>query len=204
MENNTIMNNTLNKICTKCKIEKPSTEFYNSNKTKDGKTTCCGECYRIKSRIYHYENKESIAKKSKLYRKNNRDYFNKKNKEWAKKTGYYSTYQKKRLEKDAFFKFKNRLRTLIRNAVTKQGYTKNSKSFQILGCEYNYFITYIESKFKDGMNWDNYGKWHLDHIIPISSARNEQDIIKLNHYTNFQPLWAKDNLIKYNNETYRE
>ena len=48
------------------------------------------------------------------------------------------------------------------------------------------------------MNWDNAGKWHLDHIIPISSAKNEEDIIKLNHYTNFQPLWAIDNLTKGN------
>ena len=48
------------------------------------------------------------------------------------------------------------------------------------------------------MNWKNYGEWHLDHIIPISYAKKEEEIYELNHYTNFQPLWAKDNLSKGN------
>ena len=48
------------------------------------------------------------------------------------------------------------------------------------------------------MSWDNYGKWHIDHIIPLSSAKTEQDILKLCHYTNLQPLWAKGNIIKSN------
>ena len=46
------------------------------------------------------------------------------------------------------------------------------------------------------MSWENQGKWHLDHIIPISSAKTEEDVIRLNHYTNFQPLWAEDNFKK--------
>ena len=46
------------------------------------------------------------------------------------------------------------------------------------------------------MSWDNHGEWHLDHIIPMASATNEKEVIKLNHYTNFQPLWAEENLQK--------
>ena len=202
MQNNTTITIMENKICTKCGINKPLNEFHNSNKNKDGKTYWCAKCVCEKSRIYHQNNKEFIQKKSKIYRQNNKEYFNKKKKEWLVKTGYYSDYQKTRLKNDSFFKFKNRLRTLIRNSVTKQGYTKKSKSFQILGCEYDFFIKYIEDKFTNGMNWNNHGEWHLDHIVPISSAKTEEDVIKLNHYTNFQPLWAIDNLIKYNNQTY--
>ena len=48
------------------------------------------------------------------------------------------------------------------------------------------------------MTWENYGDWHLDHKIPISWATDESDIIRLNHYTNFQPMWAFDNQSKSN------
>ena len=56
--------------------------------------------------------------------------------------------------------------------------------------------TYIASLFQKGMSWDNYGEWHLDHIKPISLATTEEEVYKLCHYTNYQPLWAKDNIIK--------
>jgi hypothetical protein len=56
----------------------------------------------------------------------------------------------------------------------------------------------MENKFTEGMSWDNQGKWHIDHIIPLSSANSEEEIYKLFHYTNLQPLWAKDNLSKHN------
>jgi hypothetical protein len=48
------------------------------------------------------------------------------------------------------------------------------------------------------MNWDNRKDWHLDHIYPVSLAKDEQELIKLNHYTNFQPLWAIENMSKGN------
>jgi len=54
----------------------------------------------------------------------------------------------------------------------------------------------LEHQFKEGMNWDNQGKWHIDHIIPLSSGNTEEEIIKLCHYTNLQPLWAIDNMKK--------
>jgi hypothetical protein len=55
-----------------------------------------------------------------------------------------------------------------------------------------------EEKFTEGMSWDNKNEWHIDHIIPLSSAQTEEELYKLCHYTNLQPLWAEDNLRKSN------
>ncbi len=80
---------------------------------------------------------------------------------------------------------------------------KTSKTFEVLGCTPQFLKQYLEQKFLDGMSWNNYGYygWHIDHIIPISHAKNEDEIYKLCHYTNLQPLWAKDNLTKNNKLT---
>ena len=77
-------------------------------------------------------------------------------------------------------------------------FSKNSHTEEILGCDYNKVIEHLENKFEKGMTWENHGEWHIDHIVPISSATTERDVLSLNHYTNLQPLWAKENLKKYN------
>ena len=75
-------------------------------------------------------------------------------------------------------------------------YPKNEHTEEILGCSMQFFCEYIESKFKDGMTMENYGEWQLDHIIPLATAKTKEEIIKLCHYTNYQPLWKKENLSK--------
>jgi len=67
-----------------------------------------------------------------------------------------------------------------------------------LGISYDDFKTYIESLFTENMSWENYGEWELDHKVPISLATTVEEIYSLNHYTNFQPLWASDNKSKGN------
>ena len=90
---------------------------------------------------------------------------------------------------------------MITSQLRKRGFSKKSKTYQILGCSYQEFKNHLESQFQPWMNWDNYGKyngelkfgWDLDHIIPLSTAVTEEDVIRLNHYTNFQPLCSKIN-----------
>ena len=88
------------------------------------------------------------------------------------------------------------MRSRINQLLNKK--YKNPRTLELVGCDYEFLIKYIENKFTEGMSWDNYGYygWHIDHIIPVSSVKTEEDIYKLYHYTNLQPLWAKDNLIK--------
>lgn len=104
------------------------------------------------------------------------------------------TYKRKRRNEDPKFRLIDNIRRLINLSFTNGGYSKNQKT----GCSYPQFWEHIQSKFINGMSWDNRGEWELDHIIPISSAQSEGEIILLNHYQNFQPLWRADNLRKGN------
>jgi hypothetical protein len=133
---------------------------------------------------YYLKNKEKISLNSKIYNKKNQN----------KKNEYY---RNKKLI-DPLFKLSCKLRTSIGGSFRKNGYTKKSKTYQILGCSFEDFKIHLEKQFTEGMSWENQGKWHLDHIYPVSKAKDEDHLIKLNHYTNFQPLWAIDNIKKGN------
>jgi hypothetical protein len=75
---------------------------------------------------------------------------------------------------------------------------KNNKTFEILGCTPEFLKYHIEKQFHNGMSWDNRTEWHIYHKTPLSSAKTEEEIFKLCHYTNLQPLWRYDNLKKGN------
>lgn len=152
---------------------------------------------------YHQNNKETIQKKKKIYRKNNKEHIKEHNKEYYKNNKKQITegknkYHKNKKETDLLFKLKCNIGDLIRVSIRNNGYTKKSRTFEILGCTYKEFKLHLERQFTVGMSWDNRSNWHLDHVYPVSLAKDEADVIKLNHYTNFQPLWAADNLLKGN------
>ena len=103
---------------------------------------------------------------------------------------------------DDIFKLKGNISSLIRISIKNAGYKKSqlrlTKTDLILGCTTDFFKKFLEEKFIEGMSWDNHGEWHIDHKTPVSWGENEDDIYILNHYTNFQTLWAFDNLSKGN------
>lgn len=150
---------------------------------------------------YYQANKEKIAERDKKYSQANKQKiaeYNKKHYEYNKeeRLEYQKQYKYNRLKTDPIFKFKENTRTLINHSFKKKNHHKKTKTADILGCSLDFFKDFIKSKFKKGMTFYNHGKWHLDHIIPLATAKTEDDVIRLNHYTNFQPLWAKDNLSK--------
>jgi hypothetical protein len=90
----------------------------------------------------------------------------------------------------------DRLRSRIRDFIRHRNYLKTSKTSVIIGCSWEELKNHIESKFIDGMSWSNRHLWHIDHIVPLASANSEEEMIRLSHYTNLQPLWAEDNFKK--------
>ena len=201
------------KTCSTCRHHLPTTAFGKHKGNKDGLYTICKPCTNEKRRAYRatkdgaiktkkarikfakskagnveYKKQLTIAKQ--IWRGN---IWNK-----SKDVVFSSNYKKEREKTDALFKFSNNLRALIRVSFKKSEFKKQNKSEAILGCSIQEFKLHIEKQFVNGMTFDNHGEWHLDHIIPISWARTEAEAIKLSHYSNLAPMWAKDNLAKLN------
>lgn len=126
------------------------------------------------------------------YQKVSKDW-KEKNKEEIKK--YQAEYTAKRYESDPIFRLKLLQRTRIRAAIKRQ---KTLRTNELLGCSYEQLKQHIESLFVDGMNWQNMGDWHIDHIIPLAAFDLSQEVNQKMafHYSNLQPLWAADNLKK--------
>lgn len=196
-----------NTICKLCKSEK-SKEYYLNNKelvkknVKDyrnnnlDKTKEQVKKYYMKNRSelleykkqYHKENKEHLSELNLKYRENNKESIN------ECKRKYISNKRKN----DSLFRLKECISKLISQSLKNKGFKKEYRSEEVLGCKISEFKIYIEDMFLEGMSWENYGEWHLDHKTPVSWGKNEYEIYELNHYTNFQPLWAFDNLSKGN------
>jgi len=187
------------KTCTKCKTEKPLDEFGKLKSSKDGKQYYCKECrkkYIInnKEKInkYRQNNKEKITIQTRRYSKK----WYKENKETRNKK--HIKYIKNRYKKNDLYKMTCNLRSRTSNAFRVSKWSKTSSNVEMLGCSYEKAFKHIENQFTDGMSWDNhsfYG-WHIDHIIPLASAKTEEELKSLCHYTNLQPLWAEENLSK--------
>lgn len=187
------------KKCNICQIIKPLGDYSKSSQHKSGFRNYCKECQNKMSKKYREKMSVELKIKRKTFALENPE----KIKEWSKRT-----YQKhgKRISKERYEKVKSDpiqylkvlMRRRIRGILQSKNLNKKLPSKDIVGCEYNELKLYLESKFIDGMNWENQGAWHIDHIIPLSSAQTEEEIYKLCHFTNLQPLWALDNIRKSN------
>jgi hypothetical protein len=201
----------ITKICTLCKKDKELDEYYLDSRMLCGRTSGCKECLSYKNKIqkrkkydfkprvknhnlpsYYSRNKERLLLRKKEYDDNPI------NKE--KRKQYIKEYNRKQRLLNKSYKVRDNISRRIRSAINN-GY-KSKKTLELLGCSIEELKKYLEKQFREGMSWKNYGLygWHIDHIIPCSSfdlTNIDQQKICF-HYTNLQPLWAKDNLSKGN------
>ena len=152
-----------------------------------------------RSSIFYEKNKLKINKKRKEYKLLNYDKVNLQLKiageKWRSKN---KSYQSDRKQTDYIYRIRINLTCRINRFFKYSKMTKNCKTMDIIGISIDGFREHLKSKFTEVMSFDNYGKrgWHIDHIIPLSSANTEEEVIKLCHYTNLQPLWWDDNIKK--------
>lgn len=209
------------KTCTACQIEYPATtEFFHkcSKRCKNGLRPCCKKCASIKAKK-RYDNlsekiKIKLRQESLQRYQDNREYYLSKQKEWLadnkekrnKQQREYSyknrdkrnEYLKNKRKEDIQFRIRKNIRDRMRAAM--DGRSKSEHTMKLLGCSIEELKIHLEKQFTTGMGWDNYGKkgWHIDHILPCASfdLTNLDEQIKCFHYSNLQPLWAKDNYKK--------
>lgn len=153
-----------------------SKRFYHANKQKES----------IRKSEFYLRNKSKIIEKCKKYDKENREKVNVRKR----------VYQYNRRKINPHYALSCRLRGRFNSALRRRGYTKKSMVHKMVGCDWLTLKNHIESKFIDGMGWDIFYKIHIDHIVPLASAKNELELTELFHYKNLQPLWAIDNLKK--------
>lgn len=177
------------KTCTKCNILKPLDIFGKKANYTDGLQYWCKPCHQAYKKSYYNQN---------LYQaKQERLDWKKANKEQV--ASYESSFRSKRYQTDIVYRIvknqRNRVKQLITNKPTS--FTKS------IGCGSDFLKAHIESQFKSGMAWNNYGNgegfWNVDHIRPLASFDNLENIEQFKeafNYKNLQPLWWRDNLLK--------
>jgi hypothetical protein len=163
------------------------------------------EVYKASSKNSRQKRKLYYSEYNKQYREKNKEYLNTKTREWyaanrvetIKKKGIYT---KKKLKTDINFRISKSFRDRMSKALKNN--QKNGSAVKDLGCSIKEFKLYIESKFDNKMNWSNYGfgygKWQLDHTIPLYSfdLSDREQFLKACNFTNIQPLWYKDHIEK--------
>lgn len=212
----------MNKVCSKCSNSKSTESFRTSKQTQDGLFIWCKDCEKEYKRLHYQKNKVEIDKKNNLWKENHREeydqyhrkYFQEHKDELKEKQKDYlqrtknerneqkQNYDNEKRRTDPVHKLKQNIRSLIRMSIKKTGYSKKSKTFQILGCTFEEFNDYLFENAK--IRYPNFTtedylvkrKYHIDHIIPLSIAKTEDEVLKLNHYTNLQLLLAEDNNAK--------
>jgi hypothetical protein len=198
------------KTCLKCRLSKNICEYNKDKNRNDGLQPICKACNKEYKLDYYLKNKNKILDKSKIYYEENKNHVMERVRLWGENNqGKVKEYKKSYVEnnRDVINKRmserkKNepilKLKMLYRSKINKILGSKREKTFDLIGCSPSQLKEYLEKQFWVGMTWKNHGLfgWHIDHIIPISSAKNDKELKMLCHYTNLQPLWALDNIRK--------
>lgn len=188
------------KVCNACGIDKPLSEYHKCKGRKYGVKADCKECRnawkRAGEKIHNWSNKRyAINKLDPEFMEKKKAY----NREYKRRPEVKKRYVE-RCKNDPNFGFMENYRKLTQRTIKRAGGSREEELEELLGCTIDEARAYIESMWEEGMTWDNntlHG-WHIDHIRPRSSfdLRKKSDRKKCFHYTNLQPLWARDNLVK--------
>lgn len=206
------------KTCKSCLQPKSLECFPARSHAKDGHHSLCSICTKAKrkavyaadqyaakerARQWREANPDRVAENAAAHRVRTREHRRKAQLEYQNMNretynAYQLNYRLTRYKTDPLYALQMTCRRRILCAMQKGGYKKSTKTEALLGCSFEQFKSFLEAKFLPGMTWGNRGinGWHIDHIIPLSSASDRDEMERLCHFTNMQPLWAGDNYAK--------
>lgn len=195
------------RICRRCSKEKDITQFKQNGK-KQGRLWTCKDCRRKKERAgyrrFYLANLEKMKIKRDKWYAANKEYSNALSREWRRENPERVKELKKRYSDKKASTIKGRLSSNMASGIYKSlKRKKNGYHWEsLVGFTAEQLKKHLEAQFVDGMSWDNYGKWHIDHIIPITffqySSFNDVEFKMCWRLENLQPLWASDNIRKFN------
>lgn len=177
------------KVCKKCNVKKEICEFNKDKYSSDGYRYRCRKCTSDEYKKFYYSNREVEIERQVKYQKNHKDSV-KKNRNLRHLENY---------KNDLTYRLKYNLRNRIKLFLKSSNFSLiKNKTFEIIGCNPEELKKHLESQFIGNMSWENYGHkgWHIDHKVPLSSAKNNEEVFRLCNYTNLQPLWCKENYKK--------
>ena len=197
---NVLRPSIMTKCCSICKLELPISSFY-FKRTENVYVAKCKECTKTQQRQRNKDTKTAVSENKKRYWESNKATIKARRKthkvDPVNKRDTHREWERKRLVSDPCYRLAKSLRRRARHAMVGKG---GKTTEELLGCSFEAFKLHLESKFTTGMTWDNYGEWEIDHIFPLSKANlNDLDEVKrVCHFSNLQPLWKIDNIIKSN------
>jgi len=195
--------NSANKTCSLCNQDFPATLdfFYKHATTKTGLGSYCKICSKTYRASYFQKNRAKALKDRHIYYRNNLEKVRQSTKEWYRKNQksvqIRQTITRKNKRKiNIRYRLECNLRGRLRSAIKHNA--KSDRTLNLIGCSTEELKLHLENQFQKGMSWDNYGKWHIDHIRPCSSfdLSDSAQQKECFHYSNLQPLWAMDNFKK--------
>ena len=162
---------------------------------------------KVSDKKYYESNKDKISEYHKSWREEKKEYLREYHKKWReenieKHRKTKRDYERNRKATDPLYKLISNFRTAIYQVLKESNVDKNEHYFDVLPYSQEELIQHLENQFTDDLTWDNYGEWHLDHIIPISSFNiqemGDEEFIKCWSLKNLQPLWGEENIRKSN------
>jgi hypothetical protein len=198
-------NSNSKKQCLSCLCIKDVSQFYTRRKNSSAVGVRCKDCDNLRKKQWYLANKDKVIKRVKSYYKENKE----QKLQYARKYRQgnmqkYYAYRKDLLKKDEVFRVSCLVRNSLYRAFKVKEFKRVGKTAKILGCSFEELVAHLKTTWKKNYNTEHTcQEVHIDHIIPLSSAKTAEEVYKLSHYTNLQYLTPEDNYKKSDNLNWR-